>query len=468
MYSTKAYLQKPDKQGVGRIYIRYTHDRKTNAISLDKKVEAFKFDSKNGLIYNKYPEAESLNSAIREAQQLIEKVAASLRTPEFALVKKGFLERSAELKAKKKQERYNRVIPDLYNHFEAEEIPQQIKEYQEKINELLVKQRELSAKGYKNESVEELEFRNYLAEYPDTFNSKSKSAKAHINVWIKVLLEFSEKTNTTLTYDIFDYKFYDSYAKYLMYDSEHKYFNNNFGNHVKRLKAFLQWLEDDKGVTVINKGYKKYKVLKEEIEIIYLTSEELELLWNHRSEVEAPFVKYIDLCVFGNLTGLRYSDIKRSYWKIENGFLQGKTKKTKGNYQIPLKLDSRIEEILKKYNYSLNLVSSVKFNKYIKTICGELFKKNEINQIPIPICRYKLKDEFITYHLKHELIASHSSRRGFCTRLWQDSWSERDILLMLGSKSNDVLRKYVRNSTEDLLRKVNEKLKQTIVSNVEE
>ena len=246
MFSTKAYLQKPDRLGIGRIYIRYTYDRKTNAISLNERIETFKFDSKNGLVYNKYPEAEAFNLAIRNAQQLIEQVAASLRNPEFAQVKEAYLQRSAELNSRRKQERYDKIIPDLYNHFEAEDIPQQIKEFQEKINELLVKQKELSAKGYKNESVEELEFRNHLAEYPNTFNSKSKSAKAHIKVWIKVLSEFSEKTNTPLTYDSFDYRFYDSYAKYLMLVSEHNYFNNNFGNHVKRLKVDLLHLSGQK------------------------------------------------------------------------------------------------------------------------------------------------------------------------------------------------------------------------------
>jgi hypothetical protein len=49
MFSTKAYLQKPDRLGIGRIYIRYTYNRKTNAISLDKRIEAFKFDAKKGI-----------------------------------------------------------------------------------------------------------------------------------------------------------------------------------------------------------------------------------------------------------------------------------------------------------------------------------------------------------------------------------------------------------------------------------
>ena len=224
------------------------------------------------------------------------------------------------------------------------------------------------------------------------------------------------------------------------------------------LDQLLMWLEDEKGI-VVNKGYKKYKAPKETKEVIFLTSEELELVWDYRKVAKPAYHKYIDLCMFGNLTGLRYSDIKRSYWKVENGILQGLTKKTGGNFNIPLLLDSRIEELLKKYDYNLNLVSEVKYNKYIKLICKEVFDLHHINQIKIPIKTERLKKEDITYHFKHELISSHSSRRGFCTRMYQNhGYSERDILLMLGSKSSEILRKYIRNSTEDLMQKVRSKV----------
>ena len=163
------------------------------------------------------------------------------------------------------------------------------------------------------------------------------------------------------------------------------------------------------------------------------------------------------MCVFQNLTGLRYSDVFKSNWKIEGGVLCGKTKKTKGNYLVPIELDGRITEILEKYNYNLGIVSAQKYNDNIKLILEALYKENNIHQEPIKITKYKLAEEFVSYHLKHDLMASHSNRRGFCTRMWQVGYSERDILQMLGSKTNTELRKYVANTTEDILRKVREK-----------
>ena len=134
--------------------------------------------------------------------------------------------------------------------------------------------------------------------------------------------------------------------------------------------------------------------------------------------------------------------------------MKGKTKKNNGDYNVPLILDSRISEILEKYNYNMNLVSEQKYNQNIKEICKALFEHHEINQKQIPIRRMKLREEFFERKFKWELLASHSNRRGFCSRMFHKGFSERDILLMLGSKSNEVLKKYIRNNTEDLMKKV--------------
>ncbi|QCR22862.1 tyrosine-type recombinase/integrase [Pontibacter sp. SGAir0037] len=462
-FTTKAYLQKADKQGIGRVYLRYTYKRRPDGLNLSLKVHKSKFDSAKGFVKTSHPEASEINAAIRQAQQLVEDIASKLPDPDFKQVKKLYVQRLVEIKEQERiaedkirKERKVLKIDHLINHIDSEEIPEQIKALQKKIAELTERQQELKQLGYRNETYEEAEFKLLLDEYQETFKVKSKSAQAHIKVWASTLLEFSKDTNTCLVFSVFDRNFYLAYAKYLMH-GERDFYNNTFGNHIKDLRAFLTWVEDEKGVSV-NRGYKKYERTKDDIEVIYLTAEELELLWDYRSEVKEEYKKYIDLCVFGNLTGLRISDILRSYWKVENGVLMGKTKKTKGHYQVPLILDPRIEEILKRYNYNLKLVSSVKYNEYIKVILKALFMKHEINQQPIAVMRYKLKEEFVFHHYKYELMSSHSNRRGFCTRLWQEGHTERDILLMLGSKSNQVLRKYIHNDTENLVRKVTEKV----------
>ncbi|WP_181305565.1 hypothetical protein [Rufibacter sp. XAAS-G3-1] len=463
-YTTKAYLKAPDSKGLCMLHVRYTYKRIPHSLSLNVKIERHKFDSVTGMVKTKYGEASSINLKIRQTQQLLEDVADTLPNPDFAQVKPLYEKRLSEIEEQKKEdakilnvENRKTKITNLLDYLESLEIPERKQFHINELKKIEELERELNRKGYRNESHEDSQIRKYLEEYPNKFFSRSDSFKRDLTHWIKTFLEFVDATNTILTYDVFNYELYNSYAHYLMFAKDGKqYYNNFFGSHVNKLKSFLKWLEDEKDLK-INKGYKKYEVVKEKKEIIYLTEKELDLLWEFKDTCNPSYVKYIDLCLFGNYTGLRYSDIKRSYWWIDNEMLQGKTQKTDGDFNIPLALDPKIEEILKKYKYNLNLVSVENYNKTIKKICKEVFELHQINTEPIQIKRERLKEKFITFHYKHELLSSHSNRRGFCTRLWQQRYTEPEILLMLGSVSSVVLRKYVKNTPEDLLRNVKDK-----------
>ena len=468
--STKPYLQKArvNKQGLAPVYIRYNYDGKSNGFATGIKINPKDFDEKKGIVKTTVSTAAELNNTFRNFQTVIEDVAQHHNNPTFAAIKGLVESRFEELKIentsnsekfkKKREEIREMVTQDVkrVNLFLINKLEKEIEETQQHLNELLAQRKKYVKAGYLKDDSEELQYLGLLNKFPKKFVHSSKRTIDNLELCVRVLIEFHENTNTPFSFQVFDSEFYVKYARYLMYDSEHDYYNNTFGTHVKRLKMFLNWVQEEHNIQV-PMAYIKYKVTQEEKEIVYLSEKELNLLWDFRKDVVATNVKYIDLCVFQNLTGLRFSDVARSNWKVEGGVLSGKTKKTKGNYLIPLSLDPRITEILKKYNYNLGIATDVKYNKYIKEILEAVFLKHNINQVPIKITRYKLKEEFVEYHLKHNLMASHSNRRGFCTRMWQQGYSERDILKMLGSKTNTELRKYVSNSTEDLLRKVKEK-----------
>lgn len=468
--STKPYLQKArtNKQGLAPVYIRYNYNAKTNGFATGLKINPQDFDEKKGLVKTSFPSAAELNNTLRNFQTVIEDVACHHNDPTFATIKglvedrfleiKIEVEQASDKNIKRREEIRQLATQDVekLQLWRVRNIDMEIAEAQAHLEKLLTQRDKLAMAGYKTTSREEIQFLELLNKFPQKFIHSSKRTIQNMELWKRVLIEFHKNTNTPFSFKVYDSTFYGKYARYLMYDSEHQYFNNTFGTHVKRLKIFLNWVQDEFNIEV-PKSYKKYKVTQEEKEIVYLADPELNLLWNYRDKVEPTNIKYIDLCLFQNLTGLRYSDVKASNWKVEGGVLSGKTKKTKGNYLIPLELDSRISEILEKYNYDLEIAAEQKYNKYIKIILKALFEENNINQEPIKITRYKLAEEFTEYHFKHELIASHSNRRGFCTRMWHMNYSERDVLKMLGGKTNTELRKYVSNSTADLLRKVREK-----------
>ena len=311
-------------------------------------------------------------------------------------------------------------------------------------------------------------FAELVKEWIDTNTNITKRTKTQRRSWLKLILEFSQKTNTSLSFDNFNLKFYAAYAQYLMFDSYHNLFNASFGNNVKRLKTFLKWCENHKDITP-HKQYKSFKVLTEEkqIENAYLDHYELNLLWNyhtHRESKEESYEKIIDVCVFQNLTGLRFSDVTFAGGLkvvLVNGqkVLTGKTKKSRyrQTYQIPLALDSRIEQLLIKYNYTFHkVVSDGEYNRRIKEILKEMYWKYNMHQQKYPIFRYKFDEQYIVHYYKHEMITSHSNRRGWVSWVYKElRLPEVMILKIMGSKSNEELKKYIALDTTDILTAIN-------------
>lgn len=111
--------------------------------------------------------------------------------------------------------------------------------------------------------------------------------------------------------------------------------------------------------------------------VVYLTSEELQLLENHVfSQHRLEQVR--DLFVFCCYTGLAYAEMNAlEYRHIINGdngqkWISMYRQKTKGHFTVPLLKKAR--QILEKYdglheNRLLPKISNQKFNSYIKEIC---------------------------------------------------------------------------------------------------
>ncbi|MBA9078211.1 hypothetical protein [Rufibacter quisquiliarum] len=458
-YSTKAILLKPDKQGFSRIHIRYTYNRKPSSISIDEKIERVHFDTVKGLVKPKHPDSSEINNKIRTAQAELESVASSLENPEFVQVKEIYEKRVAEKVAAHKRKRLHEKIDYVINISDANDIAKQIAYHQNKLNELIKMQKELALKGFGSNSYEHNQILEYLNEFIKYHADKPVYQKQLKSFSVR-FKKFTEKNNIILDYNIFDKDYYNLYCNYLK--TEHNATLNYIGSNVKKLKAFLTWINEVKGIEM-KKDFKKFKVQTEKKDVIYFTEEELDLIWDYKKECKKEYKKYIDLCVFGNHTGLRISDIRQSTFRIEvvddEKLLIGRTVKTDGFYQVPLLFDNRIEEILTEHKYNLNLVSDQKYNKYIKQICKEVFAKHNINQEPIIIARKQFgdKEKSSKSFFKHDLLSSHSNRRGFCTRLYKDGWTEYDILNIIGSTSSAILRGYISNITSDIVKKAKSK-----------
>lgn len=170
-------------------------------------------------------------------------------------------------------------------------------------------------------------------------------------------------------------KFYQRFTDYLYKKDCH---DNYVGSNIKILRAFFNYLKNDKDFFT-GDFQRLFYVTKEEIEIFVLSPEQLKFLI-HDNEFEQKLSianrRIKDIFVFGCTTGLRYSDIflltSKNFEKMENDwYLKIKSQKTK-TFSL-IKLPAYAIKIYQKYQPE-NSKSSV-FGKTDLSIFNKGLKK---------------------------------------------------------------------------------------------
>lgn len=280
-----------------------------------------------------------------------------------------------------------------------------------------------------------------------------KSVKKHLQ-------DYCTDKKKVVTFDTIDYSFFQNFQNFLL--TPRRVFvkskskkqgaagtwkiislnNTTVAKQLSTIKTFLNYARVQ-GYTVSDK-YKDFKIKKETLEVIALTSDEFETLFRYNLKDKKRLAQARDVFCFACATGLRYSDLeqlKREH--IKNDEIKLSVKKTKENISIPLTPYSRA--ILKKYegmHQPLPVISNQKLNDYVKELC----KDAGINE-PIEIVRYRgSKREAITYP-KHELIGVHTGRKTFATLSLERGMSAEEVMAITGHKDYKSFKRYV-NVTE--------------------
>lgn len=247
------------------------------------------------------------------------------------------------------------------------------------------------------------------------------------------LKDFSAEKEVILQFDLINYSFYEQYVDYFL--TNKKFSNNTVGKHIKTLKSFLTWATENNYNR--NLEYRKFKVARENIEIVYLTDQELDTLYNFKLNDEM-LDQARDLFCFGCFTGLRFSDIatieKNNIFKDE---IQVRTQKTKDIIVIPL--IPRAAAILKKYNNRLPVFSNQKLNLHLKTLA----ENAKINQ-KIAIQRYRGAKREDSMSPKHELITTHTARRTFITLSLEKGIRPEVVMSITGHKDYKTFKAYIK------------------------
>ncbi|PJJ48814.1 phage integrase SAM-like domain-containing protein [Hymenobacter chitinivorans] len=424
---TQAFLRPATgRKGLSPLNVRYFHQKLWFPVPLKQSIKSDEWDSTLQLVKNTNPQAQQLNTLISKTKNKLMEIALQLvaigEEPTIDLVKARFRGKPIKLST------------SVIHHPSAPQIV--------RVATTVTSEPEKSNKPYGKDFI------TLLEQWPTSSLHITSSTKKQYESFVSVFKQYVKETKYPASFEGMDMEFYKHFATYILYTKNH--WNGYFGACIKKLKNFLSWAETEQEVKV-NPRYrsKDFKVYREEKEIVYLTPAEINSLWDCREDFSKADRKYIDLCLFGCLTGLRISDIQNAGGlRVVDGMLTGKTKKTKGTFKIPLALDKRISLLLQEYEYNLELVSDVKYNQQIKCILeglGESFASE------VTITRYKLREPFYFTYTKAALITSHSGRRTMITNLMKSGrYHEKEIMEIIGTKSASEFRKYHAVDTEHL------------------
>ncbi len=260
--------------------------------------------------------------------------------------------------------------------------------------------------------------------FKDATRKFSPSTITNIKSFKKKLKEYQAENRIKVTFNDVDLKFYQRFVTWLA--TNHA--KNTIGKFIKQLKMIMQAAFDDDIHTNLSFKKKGFKVITELVDTIYLTEDEIDLIFNYKAK--GGIEKARKIFLVGCFTLQRVSDytrISKEHISLTtNGIpvIRLKQVKTGTNVIIPF-IDPRLVGIMEDYNYKLPKLSEQKINIYIKEIC---------------------KAVGIEKYMK---VTTHTARRSGCTNMYHANIPTGKIMKISGHKTEQEFRKYIRVTDEE-------------------
>ena len=257
---------------------------------------------------------------------------------------------------------------------------------------------------------------------------------------------FQEFSNNKIEFPDINLSLFKSFKTFL---KKKKFSNNYIHKTLSTIKTFTNEAAKENYCKKLDISLSNdLKVNKEEVSNIYLTEEELKMLYHF--ELEQRLGKARDAFIICAYTGLRYVDMrklnKKDHFRVKNGrsYIYMTTQKTKEKVVIPV--HSYVEKLIQDYGGASPKISNAKLNEYLKEI-GE--KAGLIENVAI---ERKIGKKIQTEHFrKCDLIATHTGRRSFCTNAYLSDSNMKvpQIMKMSGHKSEREFFNYIKISKEE-------------------
>ena len=271
------------------------------------------------------------------------------------------------------------------------------------------------------------------------------------------LKAFETYRKKPITFESFDFTFYEEFVEYMMYEHVQRrrkelikgFRISTVGKTIKQLRIFLRNRMRRKIIPPIN--LEDFRILDEETDAVYLTWNEISVIYQLDLFGHPHLIKYRDLFVLGCLTGLRFSDfsiIRKE--DVRQGMLYKKQCKSDHWVVIPLRKEAN-DILANRFNFNIPHVCNGMFNRHIKEV-GKLAGFDT----PIKFSHKKGNKDIITVKPKYLWITSHTCRRSFCTNEFLAGTPAELIMKISGHKSLRDFYKYIRISPEEAGQKIRE------------
>ncbi|MCB9360134.1 MAG: phage integrase SAM-like domain-containing protein [Flavobacteriales bacterium] len=260
----------------------------------------------------------------------------------------------------------------------------------------------------------------------------NKTAKAANLLKVKnKLLEYQKANKVRIDFKNIDIDFYFGFYKYFV---DNGYSDNYFGSIIQNLKTLLHDAIRRKVTTYEGFKHPGFKVIEIETDAVYLSEDELEVLYNLNLE------RVLDNCrkafIIGAFCGLRYSDLKLiNETSFATGVLRYRQQKTSKLVHVPL--HPYVTQYLK--DGLPNVLDLSDFNKNIKEVCRAANINDKVNIVK----RIGGKRIETTFE-KWQLVSSHSMRRSFATNLHIRGSPSKIIMELTGHTTLKSFEKYLR------------------------
>lgn len=272
---------------------------------------------------------------------------------------------------------------------------------------------------------------------PKTGNPLSKNTPKIYTTVQNHLLEYRKLSKKNIDFNTIDLDFYNDYKNYLI---KKELYANTIGKHIQVIKLIMNECTDAGHNTNMAYKSKKFVVLREDAETIYLNESELLKLQKLDLAHDLKLDKVRDMFLVGCHTGLRFSDfsiLKPN--QIKDGFIETTQIKTGGAVVIPV--HDVVKTILSKYNGNLPpAISNQKFNNYIKDVAKLV---DEFKSV-VSITSTKGGERVTISSMKYQLISTHTARRSFATNQFLAGLPSITIMAITGHKTEKAFLKYIK------------------------